>query len=683
MERGSKRKAAAAASSPVQETRPAKRQKTPDLDAKDASSNANETLEITTATDPDEFPEYYEDITSPIAIDTIEEKLKNREYPNMNALDSDVKRMVANAKQFNESKSEIYSDAERVRKMTFNYMVKANPSYKKSAPQPQPTPVPAGSEKKGPLKLALKKSTTNGTKIKESQSSPQLEPPSAQASRSMSPAPTGVAEDKADKDMEDAPKVGYESMSFQDAQEKLIREFIDFQDPESGLAIYTPFVNLPPRTLTDYYAFIQNPTSLRSVLRKVRGVRRKGDKPSDGSTEFKSWDAFIQEIGKIWNNARSYNEDDSEIFVLAGEFEKAFEKRLAQVKKIVKEPQQSNSIKLNMSSTKPQAPLKLRLGSHKASPGPEKTSASPATGQGNKDSVTVDQQALQRQKAHVKAGMNEQQKAKGPQEATASSFKGATNLGPNDSTKSTQKSQSPAVNGDQPARASNAPAVHTSMPPPSSHSSQTTSNNQSVPFVQGPSQQFMQHYAPPSGFESKWRHKGRDILLPKLHVSTHPDLRLEKPTHLDLPAHEELAQQHITVTVPNTYSFFQFVPELPSFLKAQYPGAQPQRQHKLFVTANGVRIPPRQPQYQQYRNNMMNGAYGNGVPGPGVNDGTVNGNPVYDIKLMPGAVNRVEVEIVSTASPGRVQAVGAVGKGAGGELEMEKCFVYVHILKKQ
>ena len=175
-------------------------------------------------------------------------------------------------------------------------------------------------------------------------------------------------------------------------------------------------------------------------------------------------------------------------------------------------------------------------------------------------------------------------------------------------------------------------------------------------------------------------------------MSTHPNLRLEKPTNITIAAHEELAQQHTTVSVPNMHNFFQLVPELPSFLKPQHPGGQAQRQHKLFVTANGVRIPPRQAQYQQYRNNMMTGAYGNGLPGSGVNNGTINGNPVYDIKLMPGAVNRIEVEIVSTASPKRMQSMEAAGAngadasapaGKAGELEMEKRFVYVHILKKQ
>ena len=287
-------------------------------------------------------------------------------------------------------------------------------------------------------------------------------------------------------------------------------------------------MNLPPRTLADYYAFIQNPTSLRSVLRKVRGARRKGDNPSDGLTEFKSWDAFLQEISKIWDNARSYNEDDSEIFILAGEFEvrriqwssdgialmsclqEAFKKQLEQVKKVVKEPPQSTSIKLNMSSTKPQAPLKLRFGSHKASPGLENSSASPAIGQGDKEGVTVDQQALQRQKAHVKAGVNGQ-KAKGPQETVASNLAGATNSVLSNPTKSAQKSQSPAINGVQSAKPAAAPASQTSMPPPSSNSSQTATNNNTMPSVPGPSQPFMQHYAPPSGFESKWRHNGRGM----------------------------------------------------------------------------------------------------------------------------------------------------------------------------
>lgn len=40
-----------------------------------------------------------------------------------------------------------------------------------------------------------------------------------------------------------------------------------------------------------------------------------------GITDFKTWDAFADEISFIWRNAKDYNEDGSEMFELAIQFE--------------------------------------------------------------------------------------------------------------------------------------------------------------------------------------------------------------------------------------------------------------------------------------------------------------------------------------------------------------------------
>lgn len=93
----------------------------------------------------------------------------------------------------------------------------------------------------------------------------------------------------------------------------------DADDGRSGLEIFTPFNNLPPRTLTDYYQIIRYPQSLKGIQKRVRGIH--GRNPATGITDFQSWDAFEQEMRYIWRNAREYNEDGSEIFELAGELE--------------------------------------------------------------------------------------------------------------------------------------------------------------------------------------------------------------------------------------------------------------------------------------------------------------------------------------------------------------------------
>ena len=51
----------------------------------------------------------------------------------------------------------------------------------------------------------------------------------------------------------------------------------------------------------------------------VRGI--KGREKPTGVTLLKSWQAFEDEVGYIWNNAREYNEDGSEIFKWASQLE--------------------------------------------------------------------------------------------------------------------------------------------------------------------------------------------------------------------------------------------------------------------------------------------------------------------------------------------------------------------------
>ena len=55
------------------------------------------------------------------------------------------------------------------------------------------------------------------------------------------------------------------------------------------------------------------------IQKLVRGV--KGREKPTGISFFKSWQSFEDEMSYIWNNARQYNEDGSEISELASELE--------------------------------------------------------------------------------------------------------------------------------------------------------------------------------------------------------------------------------------------------------------------------------------------------------------------------------------------------------------------------
>lgn len=91
----------------------------------------------------------------------------------------------------------------------------------------------------------------------------------------------------------------------------------------SGEEVAYPFIGKPDRNLyRDYYEVIHHPVSLRSIQKKVRGTdgRKKGTK----MTAFPTWLSFEEEVSYLWRNAREYNEDGSEISVLAGVLEVSF-----------------------------------------------------------------------------------------------------------------------------------------------------------------------------------------------------------------------------------------------------------------------------------------------------------------------------------------------------------------------
>ena len=167
-------------------------------------------------------------------------------------------------------------------------------------------------------------------------------------------------------------------------------------------------MNLPPRDLRDYYTVIKHPVSLKGTLKSVRGIRGR-DKPT-GVSFFKSWPSFEDEIRHIWSNARTYNEDGSEIWHYANELEVChdrtaiflplktyqsyFDKLLLQAKQAVPGPAQPH-IKLHVGAreaAEPSPKIKLSFGAKAAPPA--------ANG------IAVDAEALKRQSEVVKAAMN-------------------------------------------------------------------------------------------------------------------------------------------------------------------------------------------------------------------------------------------------------------------------------------
>lgn len=173
----------------------------------------------------------------PIALDTIEAKLKRREFANLTQLESYFKRMIANAKEYNQKGSEIYDDAERLRKALSNYMTKTNPAYKTPGYVAFPTPLPDDGQ-------ADETEDAEGSDIDaEGEIDTELLAAALPTKRKPGRPPKGMTtisgpnaqRSSTTPSMTEAQystSVGYVGLTFQQAQEKLVAEMLKHKEDE-------------------------------------------------------------------------------------------------------------------------------------------------------------------------------------------------------------------------------------------------------------------------------------------------------------------------------------------------------------------------------------------------------------------------------------------------------------------
>ncbi|KAK6368200.1 hypothetical protein LTS17_009941 [Exophiala oligosperma] len=289
--------------------------------------------------DRDEYPDYYLSTAMPMSLNTIEESLKTHEYENLEKLESDLKRMVQNAKDYNHYKSGIYEDAERIRKAISNFMPKHNPAYLRADYKAYPTPIPqelidqlskasTPSEAVVPEKIKL----TFSTKRRQSE-----------AARSTP---------------------GDQPGDLKEEQLNFLRELSAQEDA----------INFEERVskkdYPDYYKVIKNPTSISDVRSMVE------------DNVVQDWDSLGKEVRLIWENAKEYNQEGSEIYEMAEKLETWSQDRLYTLGAVPK-----SKIKLSLSQPKQPKALKLKMGSSTPQP--------PNAG------FTIDSESLRRQKEEM------------------------------------------------------------------------------------------------------------------------------------------------------------------------------------------------------------------------------------------------------------------------------------------
>ena len=154
----------------------------------------------------------------------------------MTALEGDFRRMISNAKSFNEKRSAVFSDSEKIRKILSRYMEEHNPAYRKPNYQAFTTPVPSDWKEKLEAQKAAEEQDAEG------EDDPEVtEDVNAPVKRTRLVTHVGSSSAANDRRASSTPVVqdaegafqSFEGNTFQEAQEKIMTELMNYRNDES------------------------------------------------------------------------------------------------------------------------------------------------------------------------------------------------------------------------------------------------------------------------------------------------------------------------------------------------------------------------------------------------------------------------------------------------------------------
>lgn len=253
-------------------------------------------------------------------------------------------------------------------------------------------------------------------------------------------------------------------------------------------------------------------------------------------TAFPTWQSFEEEVSYLWRNAREYNEEGSDITVLAGILEDYFKRRVIEAKKLVPDSIQTSE-----------------------TPSKEK----PPSG------VAVDNDALKRQKEHVRTGSTSQD-IEAPRSPRTRSLRRHP-ASPRSSVATTPSASEQPSNGRASAHVKDESVATSSQQPDtrSSHGPQGTSHGSTggLPPHEAPVPVPAPVQPPPevSPLDSIWRRPGQNAsaaLIQNVQISTHPSLSLRQDLCLEIPPSATVRQQTITITLPPSHRILTVKPTL-------------------------------------------------------------------------------------------------------------------------
>ncbi|XP_058969432.2 protein polybromo-1 isoform X2 [Pocillopora verrucosa] len=266
------------------------------------------------------YPDYYEVITQPIALSKIRSQIKTGQYENMEDLEKDMDLCFQNAQTYNESSSMLYKDAQRMQE----HMKKKKVEILKFM------------EEKG-ISLEDYKKKKKAKKLEPELATIATTTTTTAATVTATPAKEvtgGVVIERKPKTEIRKPKKTkrveeVDPILLRKRMRQLYKAVVNYQD-ENGRYLSAIFVELPSaQDYPDYYQVISEPVCLSQIENNIRDSKYSGE------------EELMLDFEVMFDNARYYNEEDSQVYQDACTLEKVLRKKKKSLGPLQQAPSQA------------------------------------------------------------------------------------------------------------------------------------------------------------------------------------------------------------------------------------------------------------------------------------------------------------------------------------------------------
>lgn len=285
------------------------------------------------------YPDYFDEVETPISLYMVNKKLKRGDYPNVEPVFKDLMLMYENACEYNMPNSDIYTAAKKLEYITAQQMKVLAPNFDMSIYEKRLKPPTPPKPKVAPR-------TVPKVKIEMDTDSDSRTPPPIVFGRKKSPKKASALRFnmKAIMTTPTATVFHQDEDSTDTLRGKLLYLFnVIYSCKIKKADMYWPagaFVDLPSmRDYPDYYEVITNPIDMKSIRDRIENDR------------YKNTNELVKDFKQLFSNAREYNEPDSQIYEDADNLQALLEKSHEEIKKgIFKQLDMSEIPKLKFGS---------------------------------------------------------------------------------------------------------------------------------------------------------------------------------------------------------------------------------------------------------------------------------------------------------------------------------------------